>query len=319
MVRDCTHCECASGAVNGRPEELLCASHPDHAGRLVVVAGGAGLPDEAGPRCRSFRLRREPVEIGAAGVDDTVRYINLAGGLFAIVDAVDYEGLSKHHWRAFGTSTGYYACCTIKGRPVFMHRLIMDPPEGFVVDHINANKQDNRRCNLRVCTQAENLRNNRKGRGTSRFKGVSWNSACRKWVAKIYHNGKTTELGRFDDEIEAARAYDRAARQLFGPFAYLNFPQWGNIVRLSGRICASSRVRGHIRILKSEIRIPKSETNPNDRTSKFETEYTPLPAFRSLEHLNFGDCFGFRISCFVLFPARGPPGCIGNHALKALD
>ena len=107
-----------------------------------------------------------------------------------------------------------------------MHRAIMNPPDGTVVDHINRNSLNNRRCNLRICTQKENLRNGRPSRrSTSRFKGVYFDKQTRKWIAKIGYNGKTIHLGSFEDEVEAAKAYDRKAYELFKDFAYLNFPQ----------------------------------------------------------------------------------------------
>jgi hypothetical protein len=311
--------------VGGRSDEWVCANHPDHAGQLVVVASGEGVVDEAGPRCRSFRVRREPDQVAPAGVDDSVRYIPLTGGLFAIVDAADYEWLNKHNWRAFGTSAGYYAYREVKGRAVFMHRLIMNAPRGMVVDHINANKHDNRRCNLRLCTQAENVRNKRKSHGTSRFKGVWWHRARRKWIAVICHKGKNTILGRFDDEVEAAKAYDRAARERFGAFAYLNFPQSGNIVRLSGCICARSHTRGRIHRLKLRIQNLKSKTNSNikDQRSKLQTKNQKghcQRRFRSFDLciLTSDIVWDFEFRPSVPTWSRGPPERVANHVLTSL-
>ena len=128
-----------------------------------------------------------------------------------------------------GGESGYVYRVT-GGKYIFMHRLIMNAPPGKVVDHFNANRQDNRRANLRLCSQAQNIRGRRKFRGTSQFKGVSWNKRIRKWVASIFCDGKYIWLGHFGDEVEAARAYDKAARELFGEYARLNFPNRGNIV-----------------------------------------------------------------------------------------
>ena len=86
---------------------------------------------------------------------------------------------------------------------------------------------DNRRCNLRVCTRSQNNMNERPRGGTSEFKGVSWDNAISKWRPRIKHNGKQCYLGIFTDEIDAALAYDEAARIYFGPFARANFPQTG--------------------------------------------------------------------------------------------
>jgi hypothetical protein len=100
------------------------------------------------------------------------------------------------------------------------------PRPGFVVDHINGDPLDNRKSNLRVCTQAENLRNRRKRAKptSSKFKGVSRHTISRQkpWLAKIKSDGKTIYLGTFETEEQAAEAYDRAALERFGTFAHLN-------------------------------------------------------------------------------------------------
>ncbi len=192
--------------------------------------------------------------------DDRVRCISLTKGLFALVDAADYEWLSQYKWRTTGGSEGY-ARATIAGKNVFMHRLIMNPPAGKVVDHINQNRWDNRRDNLRECTQAENLRNRRSLRGTSRFKGVHWNARIRKWVATICLNRKLIHLGYFDDEVAAAHAYDEKARELFGPFAYLNFPR--RIVLLSGRIEAHSSAHARLHVTSKNMPARSVSTTPH--------------------------------------------------------
>lgn len=98
-------------------------------------------------------------------------------------------------------------------------------PDGEI-DHINHDASDNRIANLRDCTHAENLANSSSTKGsTSRFLGVSWSKKSAKWSAIISPNGKTIALGRFASEIEAAKAYDDAARKHFGEFANLNFPE----------------------------------------------------------------------------------------------
>lgn len=93
----------------------------------------------------------------------------------------------------------------------------------MVIDHINGNGLDNRRCNLRICTQAENVRNNRGRMGmTSQYKGVSkWEG---QWIATITSHGKQVRIGQFATEHEAALAYDAAARELHGEYAHLNLP-----------------------------------------------------------------------------------------------
>ena len=107
-----------------------------------------------------------------------------------------------------------------------MHRCIIKVPTGCVVDHINHNGLDNRRANLRPATRAQNNRYSKKRKNTrSKYKGVSYYSREKQFVAKITTDGKTVKLGYFEDEVEAAKAYDKAARKYHKEFAYLNFPR----------------------------------------------------------------------------------------------
>jgi hypothetical protein len=155
--------------------------------------------------------------------DPKVRRIPVGHNLFATVDAADYKKLSKYKWYACRHGPTVYATCRDRGRVVYMHRMVMRPRRGYVVDHIDGNGLNNRRCNLRVCTRRQNLANQRSRGGSSRFVGV-----CRdkdKWRAYIRCRGKRYHLGLFDDEIEAAKGRDRKAYELHGVHAYLNFPE----------------------------------------------------------------------------------------------
>lgn len=151
------------------------------------------------------------------------RLIPLSQGQFAEVDDSDFCWLSQWKWTAQKTDHGFYAMRRDKGRLVLMHRLICNTPEGLVTDHIDGNKLNNQRHNLRPVTQQQNLMNRRgKVRGTSEFKGV-WldrnQSGLKKWRSAIRLNGKIKYLGRFYSEAEAGKAYERAAEEYFGEFA----------------------------------------------------------------------------------------------------
>ena len=203
-------------------------------GLLICLnkAGAGGEISEVVPWgvCVNYLVARRPTARVAAPEcnDPRIRYIPLTRGKHAIVDAADFAALSKYKWYAQATDGGrtFYACRTRRGRAYAMHRQIMKPPKGMVVDHINGNGLDNRRCNLRVCTQLQNSQNSRRRRpGKSRFRGVFPRGD--KWEAKVQHNGKDNYLGLFDTEVEAAWARDAKALELAGEFAVLNFPKPG--------------------------------------------------------------------------------------------
>jgi AP2 domain-containing protein/HNH endonuclease len=139
---------------------------------------------------------------------------------FALVDDEDYEFLMQWKWYfAMG-----YALRDAKG--IRMHRVIMNAPSGTEVDHINQNRLDCQRCNLRIASHGQNRQNTPKYKGcSSQYKGVSWRKKKERWVAGIGHDQKWIHLGYFDSEIAAAHAYDAAALMYHGEFAYLNFPK----------------------------------------------------------------------------------------------
>nr|WP_313659107.1 HNH endonuclease [Achromobacter ruhlandii] len=137
-----------------------------------------------------------------------------------LVDAQDQHLIGAYRWYI---RRGGYVVRFVAGQTIFLHREVMKPAAGLMVDHINGDKLDNRRENLRVCTNAQNSMNQRRSAGnTSGFKGVRRNAVGRKWEAIIKCDGKQHYLGVFDDPRVAAHAYNRAAIQLFGDFASLN-------------------------------------------------------------------------------------------------
>jgi hypothetical protein len=136
--------------------------------------------------------------------------------------------------------SGYHAYASTGNRPAIpMHRMLLDAPKGFFVDHINGDGLDNRRENLRLCTRSENAQNQKTQHRpkTSKYKGVN-KLKYGGWLVRIglHENGKRVRksIGCFpkDKEIEAAKAYDEAAVRYFGEFARLNFPEdWKDKVK----------------------------------------------------------------------------------------
>ena len=121
---------------------------------------------------------------------------------------------------------GGYAVVYIKGKHYRKHRIVFLYHNGYLpefIDHIDRDKLNNRIENLRPASRSENLRNSSKRSSTtSRFKGVHYESSIKKWRASIYINNKKTQLGCYALEIEAAKAYNKAATENFGEFANLN-------------------------------------------------------------------------------------------------
>ena len=160
------------------------------------------------------------------------RRIPLTQGRFAIVDPDDYPRLSKDKWRLCRTKgkNVLYAERSIrlpngKYSRILMHRQLIQPPDGYVIDHINGDGLDNRRANLRFATVAQNAWNSKKRNPRSGYKGVCFDKQKRLWRAAIVCHRKRIHLGYFKDKIPAAKAYDNAARKLHGRFASLNFTQ----------------------------------------------------------------------------------------------
>jgi hypothetical protein len=160
--------------------------------------------------------------------------VPLTKGHFALIDEDDRDLICRRSWcvrKSIGRDV-YYTHAAKRGEhgehlTTSMHVEIMGVHPGMDIDHINGDGLDNRRSNLRVCPHQKNAWNairRNKSTITSGYKGVSWYRRDSRWRAYVVIDAKQTHLGYFDDEVEAAMAYDKAARELFGEFARVNFP-----------------------------------------------------------------------------------------------
>lgn len=157
--------------------------------------------------------------------DQSIRLIPLTQGQNAIVDAADYEWLSRWNWfaRRDNRTHSFYAGRREGGQTIWMHRVVLQCVPNCQTDHCNHNTLDNRRVNLRQCTPSENQWNRKISRNNSSgFKGVHWNKRVQKWVARIRHCGEYKYLGGFEDLQDAIQAYKNAAKDLHGAFACIS-------------------------------------------------------------------------------------------------
>lgn len=137
-----------------------------------------------------------------------------------IFDIADYDRVKSHYWRP---STKGYIITEIDNHQVSLHRYLLNPLPEMQIDHINHDKSDNRRNNLRVVSQNENQWNmGPTAQNTSGVKGVAWNKRNKKWVAFIYHRGNRYHLGTFDNKEDAISARHAAEEKYYGEYSYAN-------------------------------------------------------------------------------------------------
>ena len=145
-------------------------------------------------------------------------FIPLSQGKIATIDFEDFEKIRPYKWHAVRSGARFYArTCRFDGvRDYKIHWVILGKPaKRFMTDHINGDGLDNRKSNLRICTNSENQRG---FQNRGKFRGTTYDPRKKKWRAHI-------SIGSFETQEEAARAYDIAAKHHFGEFAGLNFPK----------------------------------------------------------------------------------------------
>ena len=148
--------------------------------------------------------------------------LKLNSNYVTLVDKDVYELIKKDKW-FYGVGGSYVGKNIGSGKQILLHRFIMNTPKGLHTDHINGNHLDNRRCNLRICTAAQNQFNSRKHKiQTSKYKGVSWYKRDKCWRAYININKRQIHLGYFSDETKAAKRYNTEAKRLYKQYAFVN-------------------------------------------------------------------------------------------------
>jgi hypothetical protein len=260
--------------LRGWPATLMCANCAQCPGRLRAVCPGGTCRNFVPRHDPSYRLPEPEPQSG------DIRFISLTQGKFAIVDAADYEWLSKYNWLAMISDNTVYAFRKANGKVIFMHREIMKPRKGQVVDHINRNGADNRRSNLRNCSTRENVCNARPRGGTSQYRGVSRHGT--KWSADIGHLSVRVHIGLFVEEIEAARAHDRKAIELHGEYAYLNLPDEWTAAQRQALYNSPEAVQARAEAKKRSAKLLRTRRKAARRKRK-ATPKTPRRAAQSTE------------------------------------
>lgn len=173
----------------------------------------------------NLHVIRQPVRV--EDVPTAYWQIPLTRDKVALIDDCDYATIGRYNWTAMCVNGAWYAirCVRKEGKrySVLMHRQILGSPTGSMIDHRDRNGLNNRRQNLRYCSNSQNQYNSKPKRTNKcGFKGVYWHKTNQKWAARITVDGKVQLLGYFTDLEAAGTAYDRAALQLCGMFARPN-------------------------------------------------------------------------------------------------
>jgi hypothetical protein len=135
-----------------------------------------------------------------------------------LFDTEDFEKIKEYYW---SVDAAGYVNTSKNHKKIKLHRFIMNCEQDMVVDHINHQKNENRKSNLRIATIVENVRNSKiSKRNTSGVTGVRWHKRYNKWIANIVVYGKTIHLGYYDVFEEAVKARKKAEEKYFGDFSY---------------------------------------------------------------------------------------------------
>lgn len=193
-----------------------------------------------------------------------MKKIPLTQGKFAIVDDCDYKRLSEHKWQAVKSAKSaktWYARRCLSGTKTYikMQHAVLGVDRSVLVDHRNRNGLKNTRDNLRVCTLSQNsINRGMLSSNTSGYRGVAWSKQDKKWKSTIMLDGVSKHLGYFFCLIKAAKAYDKAASDYYGEFAYQNFKNNKRDAIVS-RKNIFTMDRGELQKLASELAIENVE------------------------------------------------------------
>ncbi|HIJ67571.1 MAG TPA: hypothetical protein HPP87_10855 [Planctomycetes bacterium] len=234
--RRCEYCAYSTPLNGAKRPTIICANKEGTEGQWWQVRPGAV--------CGNFADNGHTPPALEEALAEGAKLIPLTQGKVAIVDAADYERVSKYKWYAKKGWRTYYA---VRGKLIdknsknvlvkktTMHRWLMKAPLNKLVDHRDHNGLNNRRGNLRLATPEENARNRRvKLTSGLEYKGVFHHKKREVFEAAIWHKGKRIYLGRFKRKTDAARAYDKKAIELYGEFACLNFPDKAGLAAARG-------------------------------------------------------------------------------------
>lgn len=179
-----------------------------------------------------------------------MRVIKITQGYEVKIDDEDFDLISGRSWKVLRSRKRVYASYSYgkdSNKSMLMHRLIMNAEKGQYVDHINGDTLDNRKENLRLCTNSQNLGNRGKqSNNNSGYKGVHFHDGS--YVAKIRKDNIVYTLGYSKDKIEAAKIYDMGSLHFYGEFSYLNFPDLKDIYLQSNEDKDYSNLKNYLNL-----------------------------------------------------------------------